>query len=64
MPKVRNISNDQRFIPVIGLTVDVDEAFEVSQEIFDSREWEIPDVFEVVTTTTTKKSVPADEVKE
>ena len=52
MPKVRNISDDRRFIPSIQREVDVDEAFDVPDDVFAAQEWDIPGVFEVITATT------------
>lgn len=49
MPKVRNIAPEPRTIPALGISVDVDEVFTVSDEFFDSHAWP-EDIFEVITT--------------
>jgi len=47
MARVRLIADEARTIPLIGRLIEVDEVFEVDDEVFASREW--PDsTFEVV----------------
>jgi hypothetical protein len=45
--RIRLIANEERFIPLIGKVVGVDEVFEVSDEVFESRVWP-EDTFEIV----------------
>jgi hypothetical protein len=47
--RVRNISPHPRSIPCLGIEVDVDEAFDVPAHLAH-QEWEIPGVFEVIST--------------
>ena len=47
MPKVRNVADTARIIPAVGVVVDVDEVFDVPQDVFDAHAW--PDeIYEVV----------------
>lgn len=55
MARVRNIAPEPRTIPALGLSVDVDEVFEVPNDFFESHAWP-EDIYEVVDdgTATTK----------
>lgn len=54
MVRVRNIAPEPRDIRVVGRVVDVDEVFDVPDDIFAAHEW-AEDIYEVVADTTTKK---------
>ena len=47
--RVRNISDHRRLVRCLGIEVDVDEAFDVPAQ-FTDQNWEIPGVFEVIST--------------
>ena len=55
MARVRNIAPEPRTIPALGLSVDVDEVFEVPNDFFASHAWP-EDIYEVIAddTATTK----------
>ena len=54
MARVRLIANEPRFIPLIQRIIDVDEAFEIEDELFAQRAWP-ENTFEVLTDTTKDK---------
>ena len=54
MARVRNIADEPRTIPALGLSVDVDEVFDVPDEFFAAHAW--PDsIYEVIADDTTTK---------
>lgn len=55
MAQVRNIAPEPRTIPALGLSVDVDEVFQVPDEFFTAHEWP-ESLYEVIETPTTKES--------
>jgi len=48
MARVRLIANEPRFIPLIQRIIEIDEAFEVDDELFVQRAWP-ENTFEVLT---------------
>ena len=48
------IANEQRYVPLLQKTLDVDECFVVDDEVFAQYVWP-SDVFELVTDPTTNK---------
>jgi hypothetical protein len=47
MARVRNIAPEPRTIPALGLSVDVDEVFEVPNDFFAAHAWP-EDLYEVI----------------
>jgi hypothetical protein len=54
MARIRNLADEPRAIPSLGISVEVDEVFEVPDDFFDAHAWP-EELYEVITTPTTKK---------
>ena len=54
MARVRNIAPEPRTIPALGVSVDVDEVFEVPNDFFAAHAWP-EDIYEVIADDTTTK---------
>jgi hypothetical protein len=54
MARVRNIAPEPRTIPALGISVDVDEVFEVPADFFAAHAWP-EEIYEVVADDTDNK---------
>ena len=54
MAQVRNIAPQPRTIPALGLSVDVDEVFDVPDDFFAAHAWP-EELYEVISTPTKNK---------